>query len=230
MSEHNIIVEGGTSVRLKTAGKYCDRDILITADGGGDTEIEDAFVTRTLTEYRNDRVKSVGNNAFQNVTTLTSISLPMVNTLGINCFSGCNALVNVDLPNATTLHGYAFSACSALKSVSFPLVENLGTYVFYNCTSLEVIDFSTKVSLPGQVFGGCSALKALILRSTQLCPMSASNAITTSAIGKGTGYVYVPRTLADGSDGVEAYKATTNWSTYADQIRAIEDYPEITGG
>lgn len=32
---HNITVEGGTSVRLKTAGKYCDRDIVITATGSG---------------------------------------------------------------------------------------------------------------------------------------------------------------------------------------------------
>ena len=32
---HNITVAGGTSVRLPTAGKYCDRDILITATGGG---------------------------------------------------------------------------------------------------------------------------------------------------------------------------------------------------
>lgn len=31
----NITVEGGTSVRLPTAGKYCDRDIIITATGGG---------------------------------------------------------------------------------------------------------------------------------------------------------------------------------------------------
>ena len=31
---HNITVEGGTSKRLLTAGKYCDRDIVITAEGG----------------------------------------------------------------------------------------------------------------------------------------------------------------------------------------------------
>lgn len=30
-----ITVEGGTSVRLPTAGKYCDRDIVVTATGGG---------------------------------------------------------------------------------------------------------------------------------------------------------------------------------------------------
>lgn len=31
----NIEVEGGKSVRLPTSGKYCDRDIVVTAIGGG---------------------------------------------------------------------------------------------------------------------------------------------------------------------------------------------------
>ena len=35
MSEINITIEGGTSKRLLTAGKYCDRDIVVTATGGG---------------------------------------------------------------------------------------------------------------------------------------------------------------------------------------------------
>ena len=30
---HNITIEGGTSKRLKVAGKYCDQDIIITATG-----------------------------------------------------------------------------------------------------------------------------------------------------------------------------------------------------
>lgn len=34
MSEINISLEGGTSKRLLTAGKYCDRDIVVTAEGG----------------------------------------------------------------------------------------------------------------------------------------------------------------------------------------------------
>ena len=32
---HNSTVEGGTSARLPTSGKYCDRDIVVTATGGG---------------------------------------------------------------------------------------------------------------------------------------------------------------------------------------------------
>jgi hypothetical protein len=32
----NITVEGGKSVRLKTKGKCCDRDIVVTAEGGAE--------------------------------------------------------------------------------------------------------------------------------------------------------------------------------------------------
>lgn len=44
MSDINITVEGNTSKRLKTAGKYCDRDIVVTAEGGG-IDTSDATVT-----------------------------------------------------------------------------------------------------------------------------------------------------------------------------------------
>lgn len=37
--KHRISIDGGTSVRLPTAGKYCDRDIVITATGGGGGEV-----------------------------------------------------------------------------------------------------------------------------------------------------------------------------------------------
>ena len=36
MSEFNIEVQGGSSVRLPTAGKYCEKDIIVTASGGGE--------------------------------------------------------------------------------------------------------------------------------------------------------------------------------------------------
>ncbi len=36
MSEFNITIESGTSKRLPTAGKYVDRDIIVTAEGGTD--------------------------------------------------------------------------------------------------------------------------------------------------------------------------------------------------
>lgn len=39
----DITVEGGKSVKLKTAGKYCDRDIVVTSTGGGTEDLDDAL-------------------------------------------------------------------------------------------------------------------------------------------------------------------------------------------
>jgi hypothetical protein len=57
-----------------------------------------------------------------------------------------------------------------------------------------------------------------------MCTIGNKNALTGTPIANGTGYIYVPSTLVD------TYKANGTWSNYAVQIRAIEDYPEITGG
>ena len=70
----NITVEGGSAVRLKTAGKYCDRDIVVTADNS----VEDGLIKRTITEYTNDRVTSIGQYAFYRNSTIKSISFPLV--------------------------------------------------------------------------------------------------------------------------------------------------------
>lgn len=40
MAEFNVTVEAGDSVRLLTAGKYCDRDIVVTAS---EVELPDAY-------------------------------------------------------------------------------------------------------------------------------------------------------------------------------------------
>ena len=40
MSEFNIEVQGGSSVKLPTGGKYCEKDIVVTASGGNTEVIE----------------------------------------------------------------------------------------------------------------------------------------------------------------------------------------------
>ena len=53
MNEFNIEVAGGNSVRLPTAGKYCDRDILVTATGGDtDAAYQQGFADGK--KYHND--------------------------------------------------------------------------------------------------------------------------------------------------------------------------------
>lgn len=46
----NIEVESGKSVRLTTKGKYCDRDIVVTATGGGTTPADPIIEPLSVTE------------------------------------------------------------------------------------------------------------------------------------------------------------------------------------
>lgn len=202
----NIEIEGGKSVRLPTAGKYCDRDIVITAtgsSGGGGGEEEVAAL--------------LGN-------TMTEISNSIVTTLRTRIFQGATKLVTVNLPSVTSIGAYGFYQCSGLVTVKLPKLTSVSTQTFYSCTKLQHADCGQLGSLPAQTFNACSALTELILRKTgSICSLSNVNAVNNSPIGKGTGYVYVPAALID------SYKTATNWSTFADQFRAIEDYPEICG-
>lgn len=113
---------------------------------------------------------------------------------------------------------YAFYICSKLTTADFPMVTNIGNYAFMNCSQLTTIDFPLAKYIGGSTFHGCSKLNALALRSQSLCSLAHSNSFSGTPISSGTGYIYVPSSLVD------TYKSKTNWSTYATQFRALEDY------
>lgn len=103
-------------------------------------------------------------------------------------------------------------------------IAQIGMSAFYYCKALTVVDVPEVTTIATQAFGECTALEALILRSSVIATLESSDSLKNSGIAKGTGFVYVPSAL------VEGYKSATNWSTYAAQIRAIEDYPNVCGG
>lgn len=124
----------------------------------------------------------------------------------------------------TTVGAYAFQNCSGLTSVSFPNVASIGDYAFNAAHKLAKADLPKVTSIGQHSFSAANALEALILRNTEKVCSLGSDAVSYTKISSGSGYIYVPNALVD------SYKAAANWQNYADQIRAIEDYPEITGG
>ena len=124
----------------------------------------------------------------------------------------------------TTVGAYAFQNCSSLTSVSFPNVTSIGDYAFNAANKLAKADLPKVTSIGQHGFSAANALEALILRNTEKVCSLGSDAVSYTKISSGSGYIYVPAALVD------SYKAAANWKNYADQIRAIEDYPEITGG
>lgn len=112
----------------------------------------------------------------------------------------------------------AFYDCSSLVSVSLPSLLSIGSLSFAMCPKLEYVDIGCTESIPTYAFQSCPALTTMVIRASKVCVLNT----TGNSLDKCT--FYVP------SDLVEAYKVATNWSNFADRIRAIEDYPEITGG
>lgn len=112
----------------------------------------------------------------------------------------------------------AFYECSNLTKADFPSATSVGRSAFYICTNLVTVNLPSVTSIGAWVFYKCTALASLILRAETTATLADVNAFGSSSVEAGTGYIYVPAAL------VSSYKAATNWKTYANQFRALEDY------
>ena len=188
-----IIPEEMAAKLLNTEGDY-ERGY---AEGyeKGDSNM-DGILTREATTISNDRITYLGMEVFRNYDSLAIADFPNVTSAGVNIFYACYALHTVHLPSLISISSNMFAYSSLLKRLDFPSVE----------------------SISGGAFSGCSRLVALILRKADaVCTLGNVNAFTSTPIAKGTGYIYVP------DDLVEQYKAATNWSTFASQIKPISE-------
>ena len=161
----------------------------------GDSNM-DGILTRKGTTIRNDRITYLGIEVFRNYESLAVVDFPNVTSAGVNIFYACYALHTVNLPSLISISSNMFAYSSLLKRLDFPSVE----------------------SISGGAFSGCSRLVTLILRKADtVCTLENVSAFSGTSIAKGTGFVYVP------DDLVDQYKAATNWSTYASQIKPISE-------
>ena len=92
-------------------------------------------------------VTSIGNDAFRGCTGLTSIDIPTgVTSIGNSAFSGCTGLISVNIPTSvTSIGGYAFNECTGLTSINIPVsVTNMKYCVFVGWTSSQTINCQAK--------------------------------------------------------------------------------------
>ena len=193
------------------------------AEGAGDF---DALVARTIEEATDDdgSITKVGTYAFYSCDVLTSVDLPVCESVGASAFCDCDALASADLSLLESVGKAAFAGC-AMASLDLPALTTItaGTSTsgtnrgaFADIDELESADLGAPTSIPAYTFRSCDALASLTIRTDSVATLTAS-ALTGTAIADGDGWIYVP------ADLVDEYKAASNWSTYADQIVAIEE-------
>ena len=106
--------KGGTSDKLAYPDGFVSAIGAIETGGGGGSDVEDAIITRTITEISNNRVTTIGNYAFGICNALTTVSFPAVTTIGTYAFRDCFLLTSLMLQSTRvcTLSSInAFSGC-----------------------------------------------------------------------------------------------------------------------
>ena len=156
--------------------------------------------------------------------TLTDLEENGVTTLRQCAMRGRTALQSVNFPNLKTINTYGISYCSGLTSVEIPAVTSIETYAFRNDTGLTALDLSgsSAVTISENAFNGCRNLTHLIIRSTTRSTLSNTSALNGTKIKLGDGGIYVPSSL------LSSYKSASNWSSFADNIYPLEDYPRTS--
>ena len=177
------------------------------------------IVTGTLTELTDDMLPpdltTIRDNLFQNNTLLTAVELNDITTIGASAFAGC-AITDLTMPSLTTGGVLSFSY-NPMTSVDLPALITIGSQMFQRCESLVTADFGAVTSIGRLAFYYCENLETLILRGNSVAEFDGTGQFTNTKIESGSGYIYVPDELVDD------YKAASGWSTYANQIRSIDE-------
>ena len=136
-------------------------------DGGGNCIIQksnDVLIVGCGSTVIPNTVTQIGSRAFQQCTSLTSITIPNnVTSINDNAFNNCSNLSSLILPNTlTNIGSNSFANCTSLTTFAIPNGVTTVSGVFYLCTGL------TSVSIPASVsniddFFGCYNLTSITI-------------------------------------------------------------------
>ena len=120
---------------------------------------------------------------------------------------------SLTIPSGVTFIGdYAFYMCTSLTSIDIPdSVTSIGIYAFGGCGLTSCTIGSGVTSIERNTFRNCTSLTSITVNATTPPTLANVNAFSST----NNCPIYVP------SGSVETYKASNNWSSYADRIQAI---------
>ena len=148
-------------------------DLTYEVTGTNEVEVHDCDISgigeiEIPSIVNNYSVTSIGESAFKDCSSLTSVTIPnSVTFIESGAFQNCSSLTSVDIPNSVTSIGSsAFSGCSSLTSVIFEEYSNLttiGESAFENNYQLTSLNVPYNVySIGESAFKDCSSLSEVV--------------------------------------------------------------------
>lgn len=172
------------------------------------TELDDTMIPEGITVLR--------DYTFQHNPNLTEVNLEHITEIGISEFKNCG-IIFLNMPSLQSCGMQAF-AYNPLTTVILQELNEVGTQMFLGCEQLISADFANAEIINRGAFNGCINFEQLILRnSSKVARLNGTQHFYQTKIESGQGYIYVPDNLVD------SYKAAEGWSTYANQIRSIDE-------
>ena len=225
----------------------------VNPENSSSANLGDKSVLREITLP--NTIKTIGNGTFSGYTALETITiesgasginvgagtfsgLPSSTTfnvdpdafvsLGSNAFNGTSIWNEVTFTNVTRLDHQVFRG-STISKIKLPSVETMAAITNYDgifsyCPNLILVDIGENcTSIGADSFGryiGTQGNNITVVVRATTPPSLAGTLINTTWVYATVGELYVP----DAS--VDAYKAATNWSRYADIIKPLSGYVE----
>lgn len=253
----------GLEEELQTYETEGQTEAAAVANASGDFEIDEEG---TLTRYRGfdknvvipDGVKAIGEQAFENDTTMESVSIPnSVTYIGYDAFSGCTGLKSITIPDSvtetggsvlyrcsgltsvqlsnklTTLSSNFFSYCDSLERIALPYgLKSIGYWAFSSCEKLKDISIPASVTeIGGNAFINCDNLESVTLPSgvISIGESAFGSCVNLQSITIPASVTTIDRAAFNGSDNVVIRgTAGTYAERYANGVGIPFNAPVVT--
>ena len=164
---------GFESGALEIPSKYKGKDVVAIGNNAFNGQQGSGNVDNTITSVTiPSSVTSIGQCAFYNCTSITSITIEKDSTSDKNvsieysAFYGLTSLETVTIPDSVTNIGSsAFRQCTKLATITIPnSVTSIGDYAFQGCSALIKIEIPDSVTSLGEyTFMECTNLTSAII-------------------------------------------------------------------
>ena len=179
------------------------------------------------------RVTSIGEDAFLDCRTLTSITIPNYLThIGSYAFFGCRSLTEVHIKDMEAWCKITFGESHSnplyyakhlymngqeIKDLTIPdSIATINNYAFYNCSDLKTITLPGSITSIGHdAFSWCSSLTDVYCDANEV-PEAVSSAFPYASLKSAT--LHVP------AGSIDKYKAQSPWSNFGN-IVALQEEP-----